>query len=242
MTKMKMLASAGVIAAAIAATPVMAAPTFYIGDAGRTAFTAATAGGSIATEGFEGLTTRTSNGIGYAPEGATFSRGGLSITGSFGGMSVLDTTYLNGGNQVANRFGAAAGAVFDTNYGDLIFNFGTPVNAFGLDLATIARGFVGASNGAFTVSVNGVSSTYNYSGSNGFGFLGLTSDVAFNTLSIATSKTFDTELNDVRFGTLAAPAPAVPEPATWLTMILGMGAVGFAMRRRQKISTSVKFA
>jgi hypothetical protein len=30
------------------------------------------------------------------------------------------------------------------------------------------------------------------------------------------------------------PTPAVPEPATWAMMILGMGAVGFAMRRRQK--------
>ncbi|WP_260597120.1 PEPxxWA-CTERM sorting domain-containing protein [Sphingomonas endolithica] len=29
---------------------------------------------------------------------------------------------------------------------------------------------------------------------------------------------------------------AVPEPATWAMMILGMGAVGFAMRRRMKVS------
>ena len=35
---------------------------------------------------------------------------------------------------------------------------------------------------------------------------------------------------------------AVPEPATWAMMILGMGAIGFAMRRRQKVSTSVQFA
>jgi hypothetical protein len=35
---------------------------------------------------------------------------------------------------------------------------------------------------------------------------------------------------------------AVPEPATWAMMILGMSAVGFAMRRRKNVSTSVKFA
>ena len=29
-------------------------------------------------------------------------------------------------------------------------------------------------------------------------------------------------------------APSVPEPATWAMMLLGFGAVGFAMRRRQK--------
>lgn len=37
-------------------------------------------------------------------------------------------------------------------------------------------------------------------------------------------------------------ASAVPEPATWLTMALGMGAIGFGLRRRQKVSTTVKFA
>jgi hypothetical protein len=34
----------------------------------------------------------------------------------------------------------------------------------------------------------------------------------------------------------------VPEPTTWLTMILGMGAIGFAMRRRQKVTTRETFA
>jgi hypothetical protein len=35
---------------------------------------------------------------------------------------------------------------------------------------------------------------------------------------------------------------AVPEPAAWLTMILGMGVIGCAMRRRQKVTTQVAFA
>ncbi len=34
----------------------------------------------------------------------------------------------------------------------------------------------------------------------------------------------------------------VPEPATWGLMILGFGAVGGAMRRRQSVSTKVRFA
>lgn len=38
-------------------------------------------------------------------------------------------------------------------------------------------------------------------------------------------------------------AAAVPETATWAMMILGMGAIGFALRRRQKnVTTTVKFA
>ncbi|WP_198355517.1 FxDxF family PEP-CTERM protein [Sphingomonas sp. MA1305] len=45
-------------------------------------------------------------------------------------------------------------------------------------------------------------------------------------------------------GTLNFSAAAVPEPATWAMMILGMGAIGFAMRRsrKSKVSTTVRFA
>lgn len=38
------------------------------------------------------------------------------------------------------------------------------------------------------------------------------------------------------------PVGAVPEPATWAMMIIGFGAVGFAMRRRQKVTTRTQFA
>lgn len=37
-------------------------------------------------------------------------------------------------------------------------------------------------------------------------------------------------------------AGSVPEPGTWMLMILGLGAVGFSMRRRQSVSTRFQFA
>ncbi|AVA15408.1 hypothetical protein C3E99_17485 [Sphingopyxis sp. MG] len=35
---------------------------------------------------------------------------------------------------------------------------------------------------------------------------------------------------------------AVPEPGTWMLMMLGLGAVGFSMRRRQKMQVRFQFA
>lgn len=46
---------------------------------------------------------------------------------------------------------------------------------------------------------------------------------------------------DTSILTGAQQVAAVPEPATWGMIILGMGAIGFAMRRR-KVSTQVRFA
>lgn len=58
----------------------------------------------------------------------------------------------------------------------------------------------------------------------------------FNKLSESNktgSETWDYFANNTTRGTLTAAAPAVPEPATWLMMILGFGVVAFATRRRQ---------
>lgn len=41
---------------------------------------------------------------------------------------------------------------------------------------------------------------------------------------------------------VTAPISAVPEPATWGMMIFGVGMMGYAMRRRQKVRTTVSFA
>lgn len=43
-------------------------------------------------------------------------------------------------------------------------------------------------------------------------------------------------------GSAVGVGTAVPEPGTWLLMILGLGAVGFAMRRRQTTSVRFQFA
>ena len=47
--------------------------------------------------------------------------------------------------------------------------------------------------------------------------------------------------DDFTFSTLT-PFGAVPEPSTWALMILGFGAVGGAMRRRQSVKAAIRFA
>lgn len=44
------------------------------------------------------------------------------------------------------------------------------------------------------------------------------------------------------FGSLDVALAAVPEPSSWALMILGFGAVGGAMRRRQSVAAKVRFA
>ena len=41
---------------------------------------------------------------------------------------------------------------------------------------------------------------------------------------------------------LVATTSAVPEPAAWLMMIVGFGAIGFSMRRKNKVRTTVSYA
>ncbi|MES2291037.1 MAG: PEPxxWA-CTERM sorting domain-containing protein [Pseudomonadota bacterium] len=40
---------------------------------------------------------------------------------------------------------------------------------------------------------------------------------------------------------ISAATAAVPEPATWAMMLVGFGSIGYAMRRRAKVRTTVQF-
>lgn len=57
---------------------------------------------------------------------------------------------------------------------------------------------------------------------------------AFNLLSLSSGGATVT-------GVLRANVSAVPEPAAWAMMLFGFGAIGFAMRRRNAVRTSVSY-
>lgn len=52
----------------------------------------------------------------------------------------------------------------------------------------------------------------------------------------------DDSLPPVRYRITTSFAAGIPEPASWALMILGFGAVGGAMRRRQSVAAKVRFA
>jgi len=64
-------------------------------------------------------------------------------------------------------------------------------------------------------------------------FNGYDGTFASVTLSFANGATIS-DLKQVRISRAAAPPPAVPEPATWLMMILGFAAIGTAARYRPR--------
>lgn len=63
--------------------------------------------------------------------------------------------------------------------------------------------------------------------------------VAFSSSKVIQSVGFTSTQRSFEFDNIAG---SVPEPGTWLLMILGLGAVGFSMRRRQTTSTRFQFA
>lgn len=67
-------------------------------------------------------------------------------------------------------------------------------------------------------------------------FYGVRYDGTLNSMSSGTSRTYNLpglSLYGQDFALVDAPPGGVPEPATWAMMLVGFGAIGFAMRRQR---------
>jgi hypothetical protein len=141
-----------------------------------------------------------------------------------------------------NDLTCATGAALPCTFSDTI-NFTTPVgyNLVALTLTSVQAGTDATTNVDFTTaSLNGANFTIGATGVVEFRYLTnqALSTGATNTLLISGL----TGGNGSYAGTLEFAAAAVPEPATWGMMVLGFGAVGFAMRRRQAVAAKVSYA
>ena len=158
---------------------------------------------------------------------ASLSIAGGSITNNSGCGALCGFNTTSGGQNFLSLFGGSA-----------TFNFTSAVNAFGFFVSGLQTNLVGQQTVTFS---DGSQQVINFpsavQGGNGGGgaFIGFT-DFGKSILSVTVNVSNDiVAIDDLRFGNIGAP---VPEPATWAMMIAGLGAVGYAMRRRRNVAVS----
>ena len=215
---------AGAMLACLAA-PVQALTVFSGSDVGANApganslaaaadFDAAT--GPLFIENFESfLAGISANGI---------AGPGYTITAT--GFEIRDMTTCGGALCGENTTLGGANFAYSTSVNALLtFDFDTPVNAFG--------GFFGGlqiADNSLDFGMNGVPLNASQPAQGGFAFVGFFDpDNTYNSVTLSIPADL-ISVDDVRFGFVQT---AVPEPASWAMLVLGMFAVGGVMRSRR---------
>ena len=164
-------------------------------------------------------------------------------TGSFSGWTQIGDTTFNGvASEIGNAstFGAFFGPVGTT--GGITQNLSTLAGQmYTLSFAYLADGGTPSS----------ISATFG--GSNVFALTNPPANTTYQTFS--TNVTATSALTPISFSfrndpgfiyldtvSVSSVSAAVPEPSTWAMMLVGFGAVGFAMRRRQRKTARLNFA
>jgi hypothetical protein len=123
----------------------------------------------------------------------------------------------------------------DVNGGTLTFNFASPITSFGAHLTGVNLADSIQVNGSTVVSVPVTSTAL---GDGGVSFLGFTGSAPVTQVIIVANGPLPGDpgllvsdtigVDNVQYTAWDAP---VPEPATWTVMLLGIGAIGGALRR-----------
>jgi hypothetical protein len=215
---MKAIATLALAAAALVAGPARADSVHTDGDS---FFYAAAARGvtEFREDSFEELVGQTETSLQF--DGFSFGCSGTAYCPGFFGRStehgVTDGQY----------------SVYFASPDVATFTFDTAINAFAVSVSGL--GDVGSTSLVITYA-SGVQTLFEGLDTDGaFGtlFAGLVTDEAITAISFTGLADGDGIFFDYAiFGTGANPTPAVPEPASWATMIAGFGLVGTAMRRR----------
>lgn len=173
------------------------------------------------------------------------------ITGEYNNADI-DVTFTSSTDAmlVAGANGQASVGSLDNLLNQLTF---TIESGFGFKSALFNLAPVpgNALNEAVSVFVNfirsdGTTGSISRSiGDNGQNFIGITgtNGEIFTSAGFTANPTTTGigEFRQLRLGGVAALNGAVPEPATWLMMMLGMAGIGFSLRRRNKAGLRVRF-
>lgn len=182
------------------ASAVEATPITYTNAASWLANASVTA-----TANFNAGSDQTYRGSSYSESGVNFTSGAIFSIYNI----AYDAAYHPSG--YLDMEGSAYTMSFGSNITALSFDFGAFYdNAVNLNITL--------GNGEF-FSVN--------SPAGGYGFFGITTSAAFNSLSISTSNAF-TAFDNVSYG-----SAAVPEPAS--LALVGLGFVGLVAMRRRRV-------
>ena len=149
---------------------------------------------------------------------------------SLNANAVLRFEFLGSESGFNDTFTAAGLPAF-TEFTTFINNFGSPTN---LGAAAFSAGSLA---GLLTFTSSGPGAVSGI-GSDGFGIFlsrGQVSGAAVSTFYLG----YDDQLNNIDDNhddmiIRVSVLPPVPEPATWMTMLLGFAAVGVGMRRRKR--------
>ena len=157
----------------------------------------------------------------------------------------------------------ASAAQFSFDFATTSVIFGSPVSGMGVFITSDTPMTVG---GQTAFAVTSITGTFNGSPITGptlstFGNYFTTgpsfvdgSGIRFNTTTTTNVALFyDSNARSYRVNAInqggssfvratSNAVAAVPEPATWGLMVIGFGGLGFAMRRREKVATRVRFA
>ncbi|WP_254602561.1 PEPxxWA-CTERM sorting domain-containing protein [Sphingomonas bacterium] len=160
-----------------------------------------------------------------------------SLTASNFASSGYPASVVSGSNIAFNGFGAPASFSSATPF---TLNSGYFTAAFNDGLTVNVSGFIGAAltySKVFQVNTSGPSLET-------FGWAGLT-NVVLTSVGGTPRAGFGGSGTNFALDDLMINAPvstgAVPEPITWTMMMIGFGAVGFAMRRQRNVTTTVRF-
>lgn len=161
---------------------------------------------------------------------------------SSNGLTATDLSFSSANSSFqtdeVGYYGALSNEIL-TNEGTLTLNFLDHTTEFGLDIrdfyqySTVADIIIYATDNStiienltnYAISDSGLTSFIGYQNNSGIGSVSFT--------AVTGQDRWSPLVSNVSYG-----SPAVPEPATWAMMLVGMGAIGFAARRRQNVSVS----